>query len=186
MAQPATKKWRYGRYAKGIIILLVVVAVASWGYYSYTNPTRPSSVTFATTTHPSTTTNLHLQQGDFNITNDSGCVHKDASTGKDIAVFYLTITNRFNATVHYINASLAATVLLNNGTKINIPEKQVPGSPTFSNAVTFPIYVGIAGAGFEKGTATSVSLIITAYIQEINKPIELPLFIPIPSMMQNC
>lgn len=164
------------------MVILIVVLVIGIVAYSLT-PTNPSP---STPTIQSSKIHISLRPSDFNITNENGCVFPDPNTGKIVAHFYLTITNRFNETVHYVNASLAATVQLENGTKINLPERQVPGSPTYTNAVGFPVFFFVAGSGFEHGTATMVSLIVRAYIGEVNGPVELPLSIPIPASMQNC
>ncbi len=181
------------RFSKGdaAVILIVVLVIGMVAYSLRSSNPSPSTSTstvsaVSTPTMQSSTVHISLRAGDFNITNENGCVFPEPTTGKIIAHFYLTITNRFNESVHYVNASLAATVQLTNGTKINIPEKQVPGSPTYTNAVGFPVYFFVAGSGFEHGTATMVSLIVRAYIGEVNGPIELPLSIPIPTTMTNC
>jgi hypothetical protein len=181
------------RFSKGdaVVILIVVLVIGMVAYsLTSTNPS-PSTSTSAlsavsTPTTQSSTTHISLLAGDFSITYEGGCVFPDPSTGKIRAHFYLTITNRFNDSVHYVNASLAATVQLANGTTINIPEKQIPGSPTYTNAVGFPVYFFVAGSGFEHGTATMVSLTVRAYIGEVDGPVELPLSIPIPASMTNC
>jgi hypothetical protein len=175
------------RFSKGdiAIVLIIAIFVATIAYaFSSTNPSTATSTT-SIPTLPVSTYRAQMRASDFNITNDNGCVYTEQS-GRIVAGYYITIRNRFNSNFHLINASLVASVLLKNGSKINIPEKSVPVSLSFSNALSFPINLGVAGTGFENGRATLVSLIITVFVQEVNEPIIAPLVIPIPSQMANC
>jgi len=181
------------RFSKGdAVVIFILVLVVGIIAYSVTKPPSPPPSTSATSatsnsTMESSMSHIPLQATDFNITNNNGCAYTDQTTGKTVARFYLTITNRFNESFQLINASLVATVRLANGSRINIPEKRVSaGSVPYTNSVSFTVYVGVAGTGFEHGRATVVLLIVTAYVQETNEPITRPLTIPIPTIMANC
>jgi hypothetical protein len=143
------KKSQAGRYAKGIVVLIVVVTVACLVYYSYTNPT-PSSPVMSATTRPSATTNIPLQQGDFNITVGDGCTYVNQTTGQLSIRFNLYVTNRFNQTVQYVNGSAIVFLYLSNPNRqisfLNFSNPRVLVVPTETQVlplyIYFPIHIG--------------------------------------------
>ncbi len=166
--QPSKKSFKYSRYVKGVIIAgVVVIAFFSyWFYYSYyLQQTR-----------------IAPQAYGFLLEEEappSGCAVTNETTGQINLVFYLNITNRLNATVHLVNASLRVNFRLSNGTDEQVSTVPYTVSYQASGIIRLTVYLPVAGKGFEHGSITFAYLLVTLFIEGVNYSVTFGLNLPV-------
>lgn len=172
-------KSRTRLYVKGIVVLIVLAFFAYWSIYSYTHPTESVTTTISTTSPFATnTTGPVLSRADFNLTISNGCVFTNQTTGQTELLFVLTVTNRFNAHVHYVNESVWGGVISTSSYKMlsrvsfNVTRQSSDYTDKLVLYLTDPTSVVPIGAYI-------LGINLKAYTQETNGPIVLLTQIPL-------
>jgi|SRR5208282_2715762 len=179
-------KSRIKRYFKSVVVLIVIIALAYWGYYSYTNPTASVTTTISTATPSATNTVVPLLKWtDFNLTTSNGCTFPNETTGQTELLFILTVTNRFNVSVHYMNESATVSLISpNNGNGISVVPFTVSlRSSDYTNRLVLLLTTPIGN--IPNGTF-DLSISLTAYAKEVNGPIDLLDQIPLTQAISAC
>lgn len=171
-----------------IVIVLAFAAFLSYYYYTYsvesvtttTSTSAPSTTslissnesmtTTASTSTPSTTTLAPLlKSADFNLTISNGCTFTNLTTGQTDLLFILTVTNRFNASIHYVNESVIGNLTSINGEKpSSIPFSVSRPSSDYTERLVLFLTVPIGGI---PSGALDMAVRITAHAEEVKGPI---------------
>jgi len=132
-----------------VIIWIVIVAIL---YQSQPAPSPLSTTTSLSTTSPY----VSLQGTDFQMTNSSGCVFQETTgphKGLIFEHFTVAVRNRFNETVHFVNATIfVATIKFVDAlTSTKVFESiLVNAGPNDTAVLTFPVNFPISGVYFGK------------------------------------
>jgi len=131
------------------MIWIVIVAIL------YHSPPALSPLS-KTTSLSTTSLYVSLQGTDFQMTNSSGCVFQETTgpyEGLIFEHFTVTVRNRFNETVHFVNATIiVATVkFVDSLTSTKVFESVlVNAGPNDTAVLTFPVNFPISGVYFGK------------------------------------
>jgi hypothetical protein len=107
-----------------------------------------------------------IQARDFNNVTYAGCVLKNSASGHTYIRFNMTLTNRLNATVHYVNASIIFQASeISNGFRASESYAQLVAGPTNTSVLGFPIELPV-------DNVVSGSLLVQVFIRENPNQIE--------------
>ena len=165
--------WTVPKFKKKItygILVIVVIAVSASAYWLFVNSTGGSAGVSTTST---LWTGPPLQASDF-FFNYSKC-----KVG-DVIYINFIVTNKANATVHYLNSSVAYdTVLFSNGTMIY--SNQVHSSERATTGSVGRWHIGIPVVGFWPNgtTVSSVKMTFAVFIQELGRTLNWTVTVPV-------
>jgi len=126
--------------------------------------------TTASTSTPSTTTLAPLlKSADFNLTISNGCTFTNLTTGQTDLLFILTVTNRFNASIHYVNESVIGNLTSTSGKKLpSIPLSVSRPSSAYTDKLVLFLTVPIDSI---PSGALEMAISLTAHAQEVKGPV---------------
>lgn len=167
MPEQTKKKQRIHPIDKLVAILLISVVVGVIAYYSYQSAS-------STTSTSSRVQPYAIPFDYFHLTNTTGCLKQEGM--QTYEYYVVTITNRSNETVHYINASieLGDVEFMNyNYPDVTGPLVLFQAGPNDTVTWTFPIYFpmsGIAYGTYYEGTNVRLAIFdVVIYIKEANQ-----------------
>lgn len=176
-----------------IVVLLVGVFVCAW-YNQLSSAPNVATITMTSTFWSSSTTTL-LRVGDFNLTYHRGCLRIDPTTGWLVEHFVVTVYNRYNVSVEYVNTSVyVANIVFADGQFISDslkPILETQGSihnETLTFTVDFPI-TGIAyGKAYENNRVASGLFAVFVAIKQYDFVQEFPVEpnIPVSASVPTC
>jgi hypothetical protein len=141
---------------KGVVILVLVVFLSYWVYYSLTTPqsSEASTVTSSelpqpnSSTPPTATSETApvLNGNDFNLTISKECEFPNQTTGKTSLAFYLYVTNRLDMSLHFNSVQLVGYVeSATSGQKLgSVPISYSLKSGNYSDKLVFYMTLPIA------------------------------------------
>lgn len=155
----STSKRQYGKYAKSILLLAVIVLAAYWIYYSYHTPQPLSTSTFR----------IPLSDSDFFLADSYKCWSN--TTGFPNPVLYIVLLNRFNESVHFINNSITYdTFTFSNGSTVNPDKTNTNSTPDFATYSAFRVNFHISNLAKDvKLTAAKIEVVV--FVLELDKSV---------------
>lgn len=179
----------------GVVVLVLVVFLSYWIYYSFTRP--PSSETLTVTsselpqpnsTTPRTATSetaKELNGKDFNLTISRECEFLNQTTGKTSLAFYLYVTDSLNMSVHFNSVKLVGYVeSATSGQKLgSVPLSYSLKSGNYSDKIVF--YTTLPIADLPSGQPLNIMVFAAFDIQETG-PMLLHVMIPISQAYPAC
>jgi len=133
-----------------VLIWVVVVAIL------YHGPPPALSSLSKTTSLSTTPLYVSLQGTDFQMTNSSGCVFQETNgpyRGLIFEHFVVTVRNRFNETVRFVNVTIfvANVKFVDSLTNTKVSESVLVNvGPNDTAVLTFPVNFPISGVYFGK------------------------------------
>lgn len=164
-------KSRTKGYAIAIILLVTLAFLAYWYNYYYMHPTVTATISTSTPSAINTTVQS-LKGTDFNLATSNGCMFTNQTTGQTELLFILTLTNRFNTPVHYVNEAVSGYLISNNFQNVPaVPFTVSYQSSDYTNRLV--LWLTIPIVNIPSGTF-AISVTFTANAREVNGP---PIFL---------
>ena len=184
---------RYRRYTKGVGVLVLVIFLSYWVYYSMTTPSQTSSITSSEVLQPYSTSPPTLTSGtatglngkDFNLTISKECEFLNQTTGKTSLAFYLNATNSLDMNLHFNSVKLVGYVdSATSGQRLgSVPLSYSLKSGNYSDKFVF--YVTVPIANLPTGQPLDILIFAGFDIQETG-PILLHVTVPISQGYPTC
>jgi len=180
---------------KGVVVLVLVVFLSYWVYYSLTTPpsSEASTVTSSelpqpNSTTPQTTTSetaTELNGNDFNLTITKECKFLNQTTKKTSLAFYLYVTNSLDMSVHFNSVTFRGYVeSATSGQKLGIvPISYSLKSENYSDKLVF--YMTLPIADLPTGQPLNILVFAAFDIQETG-PILLHAMMPVSQAYPAC
>ncbi|HUO42229.1 MAG TPA: hypothetical protein VMU35_04570 [Methylomirabilota bacterium] len=191
--ETSKRKNRYGRYTKGVAVLVLVIFLSYWVYYSMKTPSRVFTVTSSELLQPNPTTPptatsetaAGLNRKDFNLTVSKECEFLNQTTGKTSLAFYLNATNSLDMNLHFNSVNLVGYVeSATNGQRLgSVPLSYSLKSGNYSDK--FVLYVTLPIADLPTGQPLNILVYAGFDIQETG-PILLHVTVPISQAFPSC
>ena len=184
---------RYDRYLKGVGVLVLVIFLSYWVYYSLTTPPETSTITSSEVPQPNSTSPPTVTSGiatglngtDFNLTISKECEFLNQTTGKLSLAFYLNATNSLDMNLHFNSVKLVGYVdSATSGQRLgSVPLSHSLKSGNYSDKFVF--YVTVPIADLPTGQPLNILIFAGFDIQETG-PILLHVMVPISQAYPTC
>jgi len=183
----------YGRYMKGVAVLVLVVFLSYWVYYSWTTPTQTSTITSSELPQPNSTSPPTVTSGratglngkDFNLTISKECEFLNQTNGKASLAFYLNVTNSLDMSLHFNSVNLVGYVESATSSQRlgSVPLSYSLKSGNYSDKFVF--YVTLPIADLPTGQPLNILIFAGFDIQETG-PILLHVTVPLSQAYPTC
>ena len=142
-------------YALLIVVLVVIVAIGASNYQHYAQEQEAQYV--KTVVHVTSLTVIMIPSDYFEVSNSSGCFARNGT--EPYESFAITITNRYNQTIDFVNASLALVpdnIVFSDGyTSTDYYQEKYlyQAGPAEAAKWVFPVHVPLYGSAYAQGLA---------------------------------